>query len=602
MLMFMMMRGFFVLFNAKLAASLPWKEIALSFMHGLRLDLSTSAYLAVIPVFLWLAAQFVPARWPDRILTAYNISIIVIVLAITLVDAQLYAYWGQKLNAYASSFARFPKEMFSFSSGVSWGRLVIFLLISGVMVWLSYNNVTLKFRELAPQARPATSFGLFLLFAALLFLMIRGNIGMSPINQSFAYFSDKPFLNHAAVNTTWNFMASLTDGTEEEKINPYRAMDDGESEALTDSLLRQHADSGHVRLSLLDKPDILLIILEGWTADVVAFTGGEKDVTPNLNAWASRGLTYSRFYANGNRTDKGLAAILSAQPALAKSSIINKLQKFSNLPALPKSLAPLGYTSMFVYGGESEFANMKAYWINSGYNQIVDIHQFNKAILPENWGVHDHELYDKLLEEISHVPSPRFVTTLTLSSHEPYHVPHTSRFSADTEADRYRNSVHFSDQCLGAFLEQASKQSWYNQTLIFILSDHAHQEPLNRLPYEPARFHIPFMVTGGALNPQLKGVSVSRFAQQTDLATGILAQQQVDRSAYRWGTDLFDTTATGLASYTYNDGIGMMNERGFVVYDQEARKTIMSMHPDSAELVRAAKAYQQAFYNEYLQR
>lgn len=602
MLMFAIMRFLFILFNGKIASELPIKDLALSFVHGLRLDLSTSAYLTVIPVLLWLLAQFVPARWPDRILTTYNILVMIIVLSITLVDAQLYSYWGQKLNAYASSFARFPKEMLSFSSGVSWGKLLFFVLFSSFLVKITYDNVTLRFSEIGTTLKAWVTLLTFILFGAVLFLMIRGNIGMSPINQSFAYFSDKPFLNHAAVNTTWNFMASLTDETEEEKKNPYSFLKDQEAEQLVDSLFNQHTAHAPLKLTNLQKPDLLLIILEGWTADVVAFTGGENGVTPNLDRLAQNSLTYTQFYANGNRTDKGLAAILSAQPALAKSSIINKLQKFSNLPALPKSLSMQGYNSTFVYGGESEFANMKAYWINSGYNNIVDIHQFNKAILPENWGVHDNELYDKLLKVMNNTTSPRLVTALTLSSHEPYHVPHQSNFSGSTEGDKYRNSVHFSDECLGHFLSQAEKQPWYNNTLIFILSDHAHQEPLGRSAYEPARFHIPFVVTGGALNPALKGVAVSRPAQQTDLAPGILAQLGADHQEYRWGTNLFDTTSAAFASYTYNDGIGFINDNGYVVYDHEARRTIMASGPDSIGLTKTARAYQQVFYNEYLQR
>lgn len=602
MLMFVVMRLLFILFNTRISAAIPLSETALSFAHGLRLDLSTSAYLTVIPLLYWLVAQFAGGKWPAKVHAVYSIVMVSMVFIISLIDAELYAYWGQKLNAYASSFAKFPVEMFSFSSGISWSKLLLFVAVSVVIIKISYDNITVPFtlKPVHQKAWPVVLF--FVTMGALLFLLIRGNLGMSPINQSFAYYSDKPFLNHAAVNTTWNFIASLADETEDETKNPYAFISDAEAQHITDSLLNNHATPILLQLSLQPKPDVVLIILEGWSADVVGFTGGEKDVAPNMTALAGNSLTYTQFYASGNRTDKGLAAILSGQPALAKSSIINKLQKFSDLPALPASLYKKGYNSTFVYGGESEFANMKAYWINSGYQHIADIHQFDKTVLPESWGMHDDELYTMLLKQIGKTASPKFITALTLSSHEPYKVPHQSRFKGTNEADRYRNAVHFADECLGRFLQEASLQSWYNNTLIVIMPDHAHQEPLGRSPFEPARFHIPFVVSGGALNPALKGVQIARPAQQTDFAPALLSQLGIDNQAFKWGNNMFDTSSSAFAIYTYNDGVGLVAKNGYAVYDHEAGRAILAKGNDSLAMTKAARAYQQTYYNDYLKR
>lgn len=602
MLMFALMRFLFIMFNGKIASTMPFGELTMSFVYGLRLDLSTSAYITVVPLLLWLLAQFTSVKWMDHLLTGYNILVLIIVATLTIIDAELYAFWGQKLNAYASSFAKFPKEMFSFSSGISWGKLAFFLPLTFFLIKIIYDNMPVKLANAGGTIKPHWAALVFILLGGTMFLMIRGNIGMSPINQSFAYYSDKPFLNHASVNTTWNFIASLADETENEKRNPYSFIKDEEAGQLVTGLFRHNKASLPIAVSKVAKPDVVLIILEGWTADVVGFTGGEQGVTPNLDLLAGEGLTYTHFYANGNRTDKGLASIISGQPALAKSSIINKLQKFSNLPALPGCLAEIGYHSKFVYGGEAEFANMKAYWLNCGYEQIIDIHQFDKAILPESWGVHDDELYTKLLQEIGSTPSPRFVTALTLSSHEPYNVPHQSRFSGSSEADKYRNAVNYADACLGSFMEKAKKEGWYNNTVFIILPDHAHQEPKGRTAFEPARFHIPLLITGGALNPALRGIKVNKIGQQTDLAPSILALLNIKKNPFKWGQNLFDTTNAGLATYTFEDGIGLINAQGYAIYDQSGKRPIMLAGNDSLENMKKARAYQQVFYNEYLAR
>ena len=603
MVLFTIMRGFFVLFNGKLASAVPYGELAQAFLYGLRLDLSAAGYLTVFPLLMLVLAHFMPAFWLSRITSVYNILMVVGVCLLSVIDAQLYEFWGQKLNAYASSFAKFPKEMLSFSSGVAIGKLIFFGLLMYFLVSIIYDNMVLKLRDgVGQKVNPFIELSLFVVSAALLFLMIRGSVGMSPMNQSFAYYSDKPFCNHTAVNTTWNYLATLFDNTEDEKKNPYSFLPQSEADVVVGELLQQQVPA-QISWSAVPKPDVLLIILEGWTADVVGAVGGEADVTPNLNAWANQSLVYTNFYANGNRTDKGLASIISAQPSLAKSSIINKLQKFSNLPGLPKSLTNEGYHSKFVYGGEAEFANMKAYWVNIGYQSIVDIHQFNKAILPESWGVQDDALYEKLLSELATTPSPKFVTALTLSSHEPYKVPHTSQFKGDDQPNLYRNSVHYADACLGQFLQQAATQPWYNNTLIVIMSDHAHQEPLNRSQFEPARFHIPCVVTGGALNPALKGVRVSKYAQQIDVAATLLQQLHLSSADYKWSKTMLDTLPeNGLATYTFDDGIGFITPKGYVVFDAQAKRVIAKQTNQEELLTKQARAYQQTFYQEYLQR
>lgn len=597
------MRFFFIVYNGKIASTLPYGTLGMSFLYGLRLDLSMAAYISVIPLLLSLLAQSNASKVVNKIMLWYTYLLLAVVTILSLVDAQLYAFWGQKIDAYASSFAKFPKDMLSFSGAASVGKLVFFLFLSFFAITIPFDSLVIKFDKLANMPKKATIWLYFVVSGAVLFLFIRGNVGMSPINQSFVYYSEIPFCNHAAVNTTWNFMASVLDNSEVEKKNTYQFIPQAQAQQLVADLFSSTKTSTPIKITSQTNPNILFIILEGWTADVVGFTGGDSTVTPRLNYWSRQGLTYNNFYANGNRTDKGLAAILSAQPALSRSSIINKLQKFTNLPALPKSLATIGYNSSFVYGGEAEFANMKAYWINSGYTSITDINQFNQPKMPENWGVHDNELYAKLLTKMAEVKSPAFVTALTLSSHEPYNVPHTSQFTGTTQADLYKNSVNFADKCLGDFLTQASQQAWYNNTLIFILSDHAHQEPLNRSPFEPARFHIPFLVTGGALNQSLKGVTVAKICQQTDLAPSLLNTLGINNASYNWGKNMFDTTATtGFATYTFTDGIGLITPAGYVVFDQVSKKVLETNAPNNTPLVNQARAYQQEFYSQYLAR
>jgi phosphoglycerol transferase MdoB-like AlkP superfamily enzyme len=348
----------------------------------------------------------------------------------------------------------------------------------------------------------------------------------------------------------------------------------------------------------------VLLILEGWTADVIEPLGGEALVTPKFNSLCKEGLLFDHFYANGNRTDKGMASIISSQPALAKSSIINNIQKFTSLPSIPAELKKKNYNTSFYYGGASEFANMKGYWINAGYEDIVDLDQFPLDKRHAEWGVHDDVLFEKVLAELNMKQAPFFASILTLSSHEPFHVPYKSTFTGTDDADMYRNAVQFSDKALGDFFAAAKQQPWYGNTLFIVLADHGHQWPRDRKSYDPERFRIPFLLVGGALKQEYTGKTDPTIASQIDIAALLLGQLKMDATAFNWSKNVMDAAYKPYAVYTYNDGIGLVKPGARLVFDQESRQRIVQEGDSTlfSTMEKEARSYEQLYYEEFRRR
>jgi phosphoglycerol transferase MdoB-like AlkP superfamily enzyme len=589
---------------------LNWKQatesgadVLLAFVYGIRLDLAMVCYLSVIPVLLWCLAHYTLNKvWVNRLLKGYTIVLLVLVMLIAIVDGELYQHWGQKLNAYASSFAKFPKDMLAFS--VSGSNLTFLLIVIGFsgLAYILYAKGMKGLDEVSGNVKGWQPIVVTVLLLGVLFIGIRGGVGKAAINQSSAFYSATIFLNHTAINATWNLMASMIDTPEETKQNVYAFTDDTKAQQLLTAL--SYTPKGFPVLFSEPNPNIVLIILEGWTADVIAPLGGEANVTPFFNEICKEGLLFTNFYANGNRTDKGLAAIISSQPALAHSSIINNIQKFTSLPSIPSVLKERQYRSFFYYGGASEFANMKGYWLNAGYEKIVDLESFPFGKRSAEWGVHDDVLFDKVLSGLNEMPSPFFVTALTLSSHEPFKVPFTSEFTKTTDDDLYRNAVKFSDQSLGTFFAKAKTQPWYDHTVMIVLADHGHQWPLDRKAYDPDRFRIPFLVTGGALKQVYRGRLNPTIAGQVDLAAILLGQLGLSSDAFTWSKNVLDSAYKPFATYTYNDGIGMIVPKGRVVFDQESKQVIW-LEGDSTTMritESQARAYEQMYFEEYRNR
>ncbi len=79
-------------------------------------------------------------------------------------------------------------------------------------------------------------------------------------------------------------------------------------------------------------------------------------------------------------------------------------------------------------------------------------------------------------------------------------------FKAGDNTTKFLNSLHYTDQVVGDFIDKCSKQSWWNNTLVIITGDHGHPLPENKNKAED--FRTPMLWIGGALNK--KGIVIDK--------------------------------------------------------------------------------------------
>src|SRR5690606_11206578 len=135
-----------------------------------------------------------------------------------------------------------------------------------------------------------------LLLAGILFLFIRSGWQTAALNPSMAYFSTKPLLNHAAVNTEWNLMSDLIHSKNEQE-NPYLYMDSLAAQTRIKPYINLSANT--VDILTTKRPNIVLIVLESFTADLVQSLGGEKGIAPNMEKLIKEGILFNNIYAAG---------------------------------------------------------------------------------------------------------------------------------------------------------------------------------------------------------------------------------------------------------------------------------------------------------------
>jgi phosphoglycerol transferase MdoB-like AlkP superfamily enzyme len=560
------------------------------------MDVSFSSYLTLLILVVLSLSIFFKTKTTVYIINIISTVFLILISIISVVDLELFQEWGFRFDATPLMYLNTPKEM---TASVASSPYVI--LISGMVAgfllsyWLFRKLVLPQFKK-ASNPTPVQSL-VYLLIAGMMIIPIRGGLQLAPMNQSAAFFSNNDFANQAAINVPWNFFWSLNKQLYS-RTNPYEFLPHAEAQKLIEDIY-QADTSPSKRVLNQPRPNIIVILWESLTSKVLPELGGTyPDVVPELRSLIGEGILFNNFYANGNRSDKGIVAILSGYPAQPKPSIVKIPVKSSKLPVITTPLVEKGYYTGYFHGGELAFANIKSYLIHAGFNTLVGKDAFEKNEMNSKWGAHDHVLLEKALQDISKQPQPFFNVIFTLSSHEPFDIPVVPQFPGDDLESQYKSSLHYTDQAIGHFIRQAKKQSWYENTLIVILSDHGHRLLGENPRYEKDRFHIPMLWLGGAL--EVKDSVVTKTFSQTDLPKTILNQLNIDGAPFRWSRDILNQSTESIAHYIYNEGIGYVKDDEYLVYDVPSDQVLVSSGPIGKNHIERARAHLQVTYQDYL--
>ena len=547
-------KAVFLIYHTSESSSLDLSTLSGIFWYGSRLDLAFAAYVSFVPFLLvCLSGFFYSNKWIRVLLKGYTALMLVFFTILCTSDLELFRIWGSRLDSSPLLYLNTPEEMF-----ISLGASPIWLIILlNVLVNLFFNTaykkllhpLTAFFRRERLRMLPAYS-----LAGMLLIIPMRGGLQHAPITQSSTYFSEDIFVNQATVNVPWNFFYSLRKfGTEKE--NPYTYQRAEAADSLVNTLFQQAGEKKRQRILRETKPNIVLIIWESFTAKAVEKLGGLSGITPEFETLAGEGMLFTHMYASGDRSDKGIVALLSGQPAQPAVSLLKDPEKTRRIPHLSQSLGKAGYHTSFYYGGDLAFANLDKYVQSGNFKQVVSDKQFAKKDRNSKWGVHDHIMLRRILTDIDQKQTnqPFFKVLFTLSSHEPFDFPEEARFKGESAASRFLSALHYTDGAIGAFIAEAKSRPWYENTLFIIVSDHGHTYPGKSAVYEKRKFHIPMLWLGGALAS--KPAKIDHTLSQTDLAASLLGQLDLSAEEFRWSRDVFIAGSRPFAPYFFKDGV-----------------------------------------------
>ncbi len=569
-----------------------------------------SAALFVVALVLWLA----PSRFLEstswRLISAAWMSLwLMLIVWNEAATPDFVAEFGVRPNRLYVEYLDTPKEVFltiweSHRTALAIG--IVLTAFAGVLAWRRFHA--------RMEHPPWWPLRLVALFPVLLVLGIgaRGGTGHRPLNISFAASSTDPLVNDLALNSTYSAVHSLIQLRREDKvIAAYGRLPEEEvlSRVRAGMQLPQAAFDDPTRPSshllvptarLESKPNLVILLQESLGAHYFKSLGGQP-VVQKLEAWQTRSLWFDQLYASGTRSARGLEAVVSGFLPTRTPSVLKMEGAQHEFFTLAQALKEQGYSTEFIYGGDSSFDNMRRFFLGNGFERVLDQSDLAaEAGFQTTWGVSDEDLYARVQREASeHARSgrPFFILAFSTSNHPPYDFPDGRIELYEQPKMTQNNAARYADFAVGSYLETAERSPYWANSLFMVVADHESRSYGEGL-VPIFSFHIPAFIAGGPVEPRI----VSRIASQTDLVPTVLSLMGISARIPATGIDQSRDDLTGPgraimqaydnAAYRVGNEVVMLAPGQPPLHYSISGQTLAAAPPDT-ELERDALAHTQ---------
>lgn len=238
----------------------------------------------------------------------------------------------------------------------------------------------------------------------------------------------------------------------------------------------------HIHKDEGEKPHVVFLFMESFRAKNIGALGAKRGVSPHFDRLSKEGVLFTDFYANSVRTSRSVVSSLFGIPSDVDASEVAARVKVPFI-GIPQLMQEGGYETSYLHNGPIEFENQDQFFNLHGYDEVHGKESIAKdypKMKFSSWGLPDeclmHHAANFLEERKNH---PQFLTLFTITNHHPWNLPeHYQPPAFPPEISRiyrkYLNTFHYSDACLGLFVELLKEKGLLENTLLFVLGDHGY--------------------------------------------------------------------------------------------------------------------------------
>ena len=347
-------------------------------------------------------------------------------------------------------------------------------------------------------------------------------------------------------------------------------------------------DTEHNSFGLAKDRHLFVIQVESMQEFVVRQEINNEEITPNINKLLGESTEFTNLYQQigaGNTSDSEWLLHTSLYPKGMEATV-----NFLNgkpMPSMVDYLNNAAYQTMTFHADKIEYWNRDVLYPVLGFQEVFT----DKEIPYEDvigFGPSDSILIDYVNQKIKEKANDKkrmYANILTLTSHTPFKVPDKDKFLTlpkdyeDTYVGNYLQSVRYTDEQIGRFIQNLKDVGIYEDSVIVIFGDHSglHGRPMtpndNKLmaslikhPYSlKDRFNLPFIVTvPGAIKSHTINTNLGG---QIDMMPTILNLMGIEINTPIMGQNIFHYENNLLGMRYYLPGGSFINNEKFYISD-----------------------------------
>lgn len=566
LILFTLMRlGMYLFFN-KQGFSLAGAADA--FFLGLRFDLRIISLLLLVLLVLGSLPWLHPFG-TRRGRTLWNIVLSIasfVVLFFYVVDFAHYAYLVQRLNASVLNYL----EDAGISLSMVWQSYPVVRLILGLalgtwlIIWLvrrSWRRISSTQAVVSRRSRVISFVVAFLVLGALIF----GKAGQYPLRWSDAFALGSDYKANLALNpfesffNTLKFRGTKYDAKKVAALRPvlerYYDLPAGDSTLNFTRVVAPRPGIGATQ------PNIVLVICESFSAYKSSMWGNPLNTTPFFDSLSRNGIFFDHCFTPTYGTARGIWATLTGMPDVEMPKTASR-----NPAAVDQHIIINDFTNyekLYLIGGSTSWANMRGLLTNNIHDLKLYEQEDYQAPKLDVWGISDKNLFLESNKILAQQTKPFFAVIQTADNHRPYSIPEedlaefkkvnippdsVKKFGFESLAEV--NAFRYTDFSFKKFMEAASKEKYFNNTIFVFIGDHgipgdagsmfANAWTEQRLTSE----HVPLLFYAPSLLPPQR---INGICSQMDVLPTIAGLSKIQYINSSLGKDLLDSSARHFA-------------------------------------------------------
>lgn len=601
---------------------LPTATFVQALYLGLKYDLRLAIFI-VLPISLlaWIK-PFSLFRSPiaRRVWIGYLAVAMLTAQSFYILNFGHFAYLHSPLDATALRFLENPSTsllMVWQSYPVIW--VVLGWLTATVAYAVGIYYLIRYFSKTCVHPLGKRHRALVVVFTGLLMLFgMYGKLSWYPLRWSDAFATTHAFASAVTINPILYSLTTLKnkqidfDITEVKKYYPamvdYLGVDNPDIDGF-DFTRRRGAN----KLSV-DKPNIVVVILESFASYKTGLSGNPLDPTPHFDALAQQGIYFKNFFTPTTGTARSVFTAMTGMPDVESVSTSTR-----NPLVVDQSLiinAFTDYEKLYFIGGSASWGNIRGLLLNNIPKLKLYEEGSYESPRADVWGISDLHLFEEANKVLRQTNTPFISVIQTSGNHRPYTIlDDTHDFQLDTRNDDAVknhgfasagefNSFRFMDYSVGLFMQAARKAPYFDNTIFVFFGDHGIDAPAGRhTPKSEEQLKIqsrrvPLVIYAPRLLPTAKVFST--VASEVDVFPTLAGLAGVTYVNTTIGRDLFDARHDHaryafLLSHGRDMSIGVIDRRFYFRVNSDGlnpmlfqldsdrpRNNVMSGHPDKA--------------------